>query len=233
MTPKTYLDRLIKEFDSLVSSSSRDGQFRHKAHINHISDIGAAITPLGDTPLTPLAVIVCTGIGSLSVGGVKDGTVFPTRGQVVLVNAPWIKQGYTRQIGSLNGAEGGERTYVIPRVNGQVILGGTREINDWTGTPREETTESILNRAVEICPDLLNGQSMEEGMKALKACIVGEVVGFRPSRTDGVCLDGKMVKSEVDGQVVAEIHNYGHGGAGWQSCWGCAEDVVNLLGEMI
>jgi glycine/D-amino acid oxidase-like deaminating enzyme len=27
-------------------------------------------------------------------------------------------------------------------------------------------------------------------------------------------------------------HNYGHGGAGWQSSWGTAESVVALLDEV-
>jgi len=73
-------------------------------------------------------VINCTGLGSRDLLDVKDAHMYPLRGQVVLLRAPWIKEGRTLQIGQ---AEGGEKTYVIPRVSGDVIIGGTREANDW------------------------------------------------------------------------------------------------------
>jgi len=79
----------------------------------------------------PLAVVNCTGIGAMKLSDVQDGTVHPVRGQVVVLDAPWIKTGWTRQVGSLAGGEGGERTYVIPRASGEVIVGGTREVDDW------------------------------------------------------------------------------------------------------
>ena len=51
---------------------------------------------------------------------------------------------------------------------------------------------------------------------------VGEVksvrVGLRPYRAE--------VRLERDGRV---IHNYGHGGAGFTLCRGCAEDVAALI----
>lgn len=67
------------------------------------------------------------------LGDVEDKTVYPVRGQVVVLDAPWIKEGRTLQVGQLSDAsgEGGERTYIIPRRSGQVIIGGTRENGDW------------------------------------------------------------------------------------------------------
>ena len=35
------------------------------------------------------------------------------------------------------------------------------------------------------------------------------------------------VRVEREGRVV---HNYGHGGSGYTLCWGCAEDVVGMVG---
>jgi D-amino-acid oxidase len=60
-----------------------------------------------------------------------DAEMIPVRGQVVLLNAPWVKEGRTRQVGNLAGGEGGERTYIIPRRSGQVVIGGTRDYDDW------------------------------------------------------------------------------------------------------
>lgn len=240
MTPLTYLNRLLSRISAL-------GGRIHRAHLpslSHLSHTG--ITSLiGSAPST---VIVCTGLGSISLGGVEDTTVYPTRGQVVKVRAPWVRNGFTRQLGSLDGGEGGERTYVIPRPDGEVILGGTREEGDWYPYPRGGTSRDILRRALEICPDLqpahqvapalaVSGppspekvDEMKTGEKgALDGMVISHLVGFRPSRKDGVRLErGPEVKLET-GERVKVVYNYGHGGAGWQCCWGYAESAVDLV----
>lgn len=81
--------------------------------------------------LKPKAIVVCTGLGSARLAGVEDKNIYPTRGQIVRLRAPWCNSGFTRQIGSLGGGESGARTYVIPRFDGQVVVGGTRGDNDW------------------------------------------------------------------------------------------------------
>jgi glycine/D-amino acid oxidase-like deaminating enzyme len=47
--------------------------------------------------------------------------------------------------------------------------------------------------------------------------------GCRPSRRDTYCLEG----SRVGGKIL--VHNYGHGGAGISMCWGCAQEVVDIV----
>ena len=244
MTPLIYLYRLLDR----LSRSSPGNLHRH--HVPSLPSLAApSIRALISS--TPLAVIVCTGLGATTLGGVEDATVFPTRGQVIKVRAPWIREGYTRQLGSLNGGEGGERTYVIPRPDGEVILGGTREVGDWYPYPREETTRSILKRAETICPRLIPPNyrapaidnlippirslhldvdpTVDEGStNRLESLIISTVVGFRPSRTDGVRLE-RGPDVDLGGEAFKVVYNYGHGGAGWQSCWGCAEDAVDIL----
>ncbi|KAI5474759.1 D-amino-acid oxidase [Pseudohyphozyma bogoriensis] len=174
-----------------------------------------------------LALVNCTGIGSRALKEVKDLTVHPVRGHVLAVDTPWVRSGWTRQVGSLAGGEGGERTYVIPRASGEVIIGGTREKDDWTETPRPETTLDILSRAAKLCPSLTLPPSSATAVD-LSSLIKKEVVGYRPTRDAGVRL-------EKDGKVagVPIVHNYGHGGYGWQSCWGCAKEAKKLVGEVI
>lgn len=70
------------------------------------------------------AIVNCTGLGARDLGGVADGAVFPTRGQLVIVKAPWVKEGRT-----LLGK--GVYTYTIPRKSGHVVLGGSADPNDW------------------------------------------------------------------------------------------------------
>ena len=131
-----YLPYLLQRF------LSRGGRVV-RAKIQHISQVidGAFTNP------APEAVFVCAGIGARTLGGVEDKGqiyyllsfhhtdpltklqgVYPTRGQVLLLRAPWCRSGWTYQVGSLNGGEGGARTYIIPRYNGKVIVGGTRDV---------------------------------------------------------------------------------------------------------
>ena len=118
-------------------------------------------------------------------------------------------------------------------------MGGTRDIDDWTREPRRETTFDILKRALEICPLLappaVRITGREPTVDDLLPLIEAEVVGFRPSRKpsgendSGLRLEKGIPLSTNFGEVDV-VYNYGHGGFGWQSCWGCAEEVVHLLG---
>ena len=223
MTPLVYLTALLERLRGLGAI----------VHRRHLSSLRSLIEPSarGMLGAAPLAIVVCAGLGATSLDGVNDPDVFPTRGQIVKVRAPWIREGYTRQVGLLGGAEGGERTYVIPRANGDVILGGTRDEGDWDRQVRPETSEDILRRALEICPALQPPRSAEHGATGpatLDDLVVEHLVGFRPSRNGGTRLE-RGPDLVADDITIPVIYNYGHGGAGWQSCWGTATDAVTLV----
>ena len=55
------------------------------------------------------------------------------------------------------------------------------------------------------------------------AAVLGVSVGLRPCRAVV-----RLELEEIGEQRV--IHNYGHGGAGVTLSWGCAEEVVRLIG---
>ncbi len=99
-------------------------------------------------------------------------------------------------------------TYVIPRST-TVVVGGTDERDDWSRTPSPETAEAILRRATALVPPLADAR------------VIAHRVGLRPVRP--------VVRLEVEGQVV---HCYGHGGAGVTVSWGCADEVVELVGDV-
>ncbi|KAL7423619.1 hypothetical protein Q5752_001200 [Cryptotrichosporon argae] len=236
MTPIVYLRRLLARIAELSGGTARIHRYR-------LPSLSALSSPevralIGETPAR--AVVVCVGLGARTLGGVADVSVFPTRGQVVKVRAPWVRAGWTRQVGALHGGEAGERTYVIPRPDGEVILGGTREIGDYCPYPRQATRADILRRALEICPALRPAHQTApplggvpdarwlavggDDVSPLHGLVVQDLVGFRPSREGGVRLERG---DDVDGTAVC--YCYGHGGAGWQSCWGTADEVVELL----
>lgn len=237
ITPALYLASLVERFSALGGS----------LHRLYVPSLQYLTSPqcLALYTSQPAAVVNCTGLGSLTLGGVEDSKMYPTRGQIVRIRAPWIRSGWTRQVGSLNGGEGGERTYVIPRCTGEVILGGTREEGDWTPYPRADTARKILQQAQTVCPELVpehlrkstcqinralcNALASEdfEPRGPIDGLVIDHLVGFRPSRTGGTRLEREDVPLGEGKTCV--VHNYGHGGAGWQSSWGCAQDAVALL----
>ncbi|GAA5894961.1 FAD-dependent oxidoreductase [Sporobolomyces salmoneus] len=211
--PSRYLPHLMKTFYSLGGVAARVPQLESLAEARRYAK-------------SPLCLVNCTGLGASQLSDVSDTTVHPVRGQIVVLDCPWVKTGWTRQIGSLAGGEGGERTYVIPRASGEVVVGGTREIDDWETSPRPETTINILRRALEICPSLARPPHSTSPIE-LDSIIKSVGVGFRPTRDRGIRLESDTLS---DGTQV--LHNYGHGGYGWQCSWACAEEAARIVGEI-
>ncbi|KAK9763296.1 hypothetical protein K7432_010159 [Basidiobolus ranarum] len=160
------------------------------------------------------AVINCTGLLARTLGGVEDLSVYPTRGQVVLVRAPHIQQVYLK-----HGRD--NITYIIPRKNGEVTLGGTTQASDWNENPDQETADAIIERCMLLCPTLAKNNDI----KNLQ--IIRHGVGFRPTRIGGIRLDSEIARYK--GKPVIVCHNYGHGGFGFQSSWGSAQGLLTVL----
>ena len=77
-----------------------------------------------------------------------------------------------------------------------------------------------MTRAVKMCPALTGGKGIEH------LDIIRHGVGLRPVREGGT----RIEKERIDGVWV--VHNYGAGGAGYQSSYGCAKAAVELVEEV-
>ena len=75
-----------------------------------------------------------------------------------------------------------------------------------------------MRRAVTACPALTGGR----GIEALD--VVQARVGLRPARTGGTRVELERLDAKR-----AVVHNYGHGGFGYQCSWGCSIAVVELV----
>ncbi|KAI8373705.1 hypothetical protein BD560DRAFT_327905 [Blakeslea trispora] len=159
-------------------------------------------------------VVNCTGVGVRNLGGVNDKSVVPVRGQNVLIKAPHIRKAVY-----LNTSKG--CTYIIPRSDGTVVLGTTRDEGNTDPTINNEVTQDILQRAYAYCPDL---SLQRKGVQDLK--VVGTIVGLRPNRAGG-----PVLKNQYYSKQTLITHNYGHGGAGYQSSWGTAQEAARLVHE--
>ena len=78
-----------------------------------------------------------------------------------------------------------------------------------------------MKRALDICPALTGGKGIEE------FSVVRHNVGLRPLRLSGVRLEKEKIGN------VWTVHNYGHGGFGYQSSYGCAMEAVKLVKEAL
>jgi hypothetical protein len=87
----------------------------HKARLPISSLVSSLDNPAlpNANKIVPDAVVVCVGLGARTLGGVEDPDVYPVRGQVSIIRAPWIKFGVSEKT-----KEG--ISYVIPRQSGDV-----------------------------------------------------------------------------------------------------------------
>ncbi|XP_033108482.1 D-aspartate oxidase-like isoform X3 [Anneissia japonica] len=147
-------------------------------------------------------IINCAGLGSKEL--VSDSEVYPVRGQVIKVKAPFVKHFYIDM---------SEMTYIIP-TSEVVTIGGTYQKGNYDEEVDMLTKKKLMEEACQLVPSLKNSEFIEDW------------VGFRPGRTR-LRLEKEMM--QFNGKTIPVIHNYGHSGAGLTLCWGCATDVVELL----
>ncbi|KAG0707888.1 hypothetical protein DFH29DRAFT_994525 [Suillus ampliporus] len=221
MNTPVYLNWLLSSFLAKNGTIVR-------ASLQHISQL----LERGTSPYTGAqlhrdvdALVVCAGIGARTLGGVEDKDVHPVRGQTVLLRAPWVKFGR-----AMNEADG-TRTYTVPRSNGDVLCGGTRETDDWYPVPRPETTEDILVRVLQLAPELVPPQTRvdrEPTVEDLRPIIIEPGCGLRPGRKGGIRLEVEWLDVPTRGKVPV-VYNYGHAGYGFLSSWGSANMALDLL----
>ena len=144
-------------------------------------------------------VVNCTGLASRELAA--DDTMYPLLGQIVMTEPG----GVDRTITVTDDRDPDAIFYMIPRRD-ELVLGGCSL--PWPpGAPAEvdpDMTARILDQA----------RSLGLAVGAVKTVRAG----LRPYRLE--------VRIEREGRV---IHNYGHGGAGYTLCRGCAEDVARLV----
>ncbi|CAG8517503.1 17423_t:CDS:2 [Dentiscutata heterogama] len=175
-----YLQWLLDQF---IAS----GRKRKKVHLSHINE-----SFFNDNEID--VVVNCTEVNARTFSGLIDNTVLPLRGQTISVWAPHIKTVHilTNQNSFI---------FVVPRRGGEVILGGTIEMNDYSENPDPETAEDIIQRCVKLCPEL----TPED--KSLQ--IIRHNVGRRPYRKNGIRVEVEITKNTTNKDVII-WHNYGH-----------------------
>uniref|UniRef100_V5GKW9 D-aspartate oxidase n=1 Tax=Anoplophora glabripennis TaxID=217634 RepID=V5GKW9_ANOGL len=150
-------------------------------------------------------VVNCTGLGAKYL--CKDRKLVPIRGQVLKVEAPWVKTFFY----------GDYDTYVIPCFD-SVTLGGCRQYDSYDCTVNKYDGLSIKERCESLVPSLRNAK------------VIAQRVGLRPHR-DPVRVEKEILYNK--GNKVRIVHNYGHGGYGITTAPGTSLYACELVREIL
>ncbi|MCY4465129.1 MAG: FAD-dependent oxidoreductase [Chloroflexi bacterium] len=148
-------------------------------------------------------LVNCSGVGARDLA--QDENVYPIRGQTLLVDAPQIQNGYM---------DNSQVVHIFPRADG-VLLGGIKRYHDWRRQVDPAITDSIVADCAKIEPSLQNAQALRH------------FAGLRPGRREA------RLEIEKIAPACQVIHNYGHGAIGYTLSWGCAADVLRLVGKVL
>lgn len=158
-------------------------------------------TTVTDLRLGPV-VVNCTGVGARDLG--PDDDVRAGKGQHVIVTNPGLTEF------CYEGGATGEWMGYFPHRE-RILLGGVDLGDDWSLEPDDLATEQILARCRAAEPRLVDAE------------VLGVEVGLRPVRST------PRVEAQTLGPTRV-VHNYGHGGTGVMLSWGCAAEVLDLVG---
>lgn len=104
---------------------------------------------------------------------------------------------------------------------GGCVLGGCLQKGNWESQPDPNLAIRIMKRCVDLCPALTGGKGIEH------LSIIRHGVGLRPMRKGGP----RVERENINGVWV--IHNYGHGGYGYQSSYGTAQKAYELVEQTV
>jgi glycine/D-amino acid oxidase-like deaminating enzyme len=172
----------------------------------------------------PSVVVNCTSLQAAKLGGVEDQRLRPVLGQMVIVaneadgNYTFAGEDETMEPSI------GECSYVIPRpAGGGTALGGCRRDGSWSTEPNMELAQRIMERAVKLAPSLVPDGA---GIEALR--VVRHQVGWRPVRDGGPRVEREEIYDRELGPMTV-VHAYGLSGYGFQTSYGVASRVVDLV----
>ncbi|XP_052817164.1 D-aspartate oxidase-like [Mya arenaria] len=150
-------------------------------------------------------LVNCAGMAAKTL--FQDTEMFPVRGHLIRVKAPWLKHFYAWDHGN---------NYIYPGQD-SVVLGGTRQKGEEDVSEGEPWFTNILDACSKLVPGLKN------------APIESKWIGLRPHRTY------VRVENEViyfGGKALNVVHNYGHGANGIFLSWGTAIEAAAITKDL-
>ena len=159
-------------------------------------------------------VINCLGLEARRVVSyIEKDKIYPIKGQLVIAELPRLNTCFYLHYHD----KPKYPTYVVPRSDGTVALGGTRWKNHWSTEIDDRVTEEIITNCQKLIPMLK------------KEHVIETTVGLRPARNEGIHLASEYLVSEKNKRKIFLVSNYGHGGTGYQTSYACALEVLEMI----
>ncbi|KAI2640978.1 FAD dependent oxidoreductase [Xylaria nigripes] len=168
------------------------------------------------------AIINCSGLQAKTLAG--DKTVRPIRGGLIRVmndgkDFPKVTAALTISADAAHSSN--EIVFLVPRNDDILLIGGITEADKYD---LNLTLDSpIIRRMRERCNKFLPG--LENARLDPKYPISQ---GLRPFRGSNIRVERELRRKESK-----IVHSYGHGGSGWSLSFGCAEEVAQLVEEIL
>jgi glycine oxidase len=144
------------------------------------------------TVLTAQTVVVCAGAHSAVAIGLSADVaprVRPVKGEILRLQADPAEMPFTRII---RGSVEGRSVYLVPRSNGEVVIGATMQEAGFDTSVRAGAVHDLLHAAISLVPAIEELRMVETS------------AGLRPGTADNAPLLGP---STVDGLVFATGHH--------------------------
>ena len=199
------------------------------AHL-HTEIITGDLLPQEDTLLSQYGadvLINCTGLAARDLA--NDETCYPLRGALLRIvndgqDFPKITSSLAITAG-IDAAHDNEIVFIVPRNDDVLLIGGIAQPNQWNLDLKLDSPEIVRMRA-----------RAEKFLPALKhARLDAEyplAQGLRPAREKNVRVE-REGRVSADGKRSRIVHSYGQGGGGWSLSFGCANDVLGLVEEVL
>ncbi|KAJ5514605.1 hypothetical protein N7463_004157 [Penicillium fimorum] len=174
-------------------------------------------------------LVNATGSGPKYLDDLKDDNMELLKGQIMIIKSDY-KKSFMRD-------DGKDYTYVIPRLDGTVVLGGIRDPDVLDTTVKIEVDKDVSYvTPIHLIANANTVQIVRRVSQSLPGDfsadlsdyeIEGHSVGIRPYRSSGM----RIEKEVKDGQNI--VHAYGITGGGYIFGFGVAREAAKLIDEFL
>ncbi|KUN86569.1 glycine oxidase [Streptomyces bungoensis] len=198
---------------ALVAACERAGVVFHRAwaeRLDVVRDRAAGVTTADGTALTAGQVVLAAGSLSGRLAGVPEAVlppVRPVKGQVLRLTVPRRCAPFLSR--TVRAVVRGSHVYLVPRENGELVVGATSEELGWDTTVTAGGVYELLRDAHELVPGITE-LPLTETRAGLRPGSPDNAPLLGPSGLDGLLLAtghyrNGVLLTPVTGDVMAEV----------------------------
>ncbi|SCV04956.1 LANO_0G15148g1_1 [Lachancea nothofagi CBS 11611] len=212
VTPNVYNNYLLAKIRKL------GGEVRRVPRLDVITDVVSVVG------LVPDLVVNATGVNAGKLLREEEPkelqNVVPIKGQILQIFEDLPYQVMVETLPKELKGRPNQFLNIFPRAEGGCIVGGIFAKGDWSNTVDEDLSKSILKVCRNHVPELRS------------VTTYNSYVALRPGREGGVRIALSKYRLKNFPETLNVVHNYGIGGAGYQSSYGSAMELCGIVSEV-